>query len=314
MTTPGRLGRSLRAQLLIHQVFAEEHYWHRRRQNNPFRGPGPSVCADPPPNPPRRNTLYCPICALSKPLTQMTVDHAPPQAGQSRLGGAAVAVLTCNDCNNSIGLHYERAAAAIQHGIETAELTAEELVNLANLRTLIEPFTPLRLLPHPVAVQMTDLKTAFLISFATLGYRWALADELRPIRRAIVAGREPGQTYALGFEAGTGSSMYGSNVVLEVGAPHPCTIVIAANGAGMVLPLPGTALIPPPPVIDEITARSYPWPQTAGHSLANEVSRAYRLGTLFHGDLCHSHEWPVQAATPAALPGARTVRTNRAGA
>jgi hypothetical protein len=90
--------------------------------------------------------------------------------------------------------------------------------------------------------------------------------------------------------------------VLEVGAPRPCTIVIAENGVGVVLPLPGTALIPEIALVDQISARSYPWPQTAAHAKVNEVDRAYRLGTLFHGDLCHTHEWPTPGpARPGTL-------------
>ena len=38
---------------------------------------------------------------------------------------------------------------------------------------------------------LTDLKTAFLIAFAVLGYRFAFAPALRPIRAAILAGQPP---------------------------------------------------------------------------------------------------------------------------
>jgi hypothetical protein len=52
-----------------------------------------------------------------------------------------------------------------------------------------------------------------------------------------------------------------------------------------------------------MTARAYSWPTTAAHAKVNEVEKAYRSGTLFHADLCHSHQLPS-----AGLLNLRTMR------
>ncbi len=117
MSNSGRRGRGLRDQLRIHQVFAEEHFWRAR---NPFAQP---VCVDPPPNPPRLAALHCPMCATSTQLDDLTADHAPPSGGQSSLGPAITAILTCRNCNNDAG--HEGAAAAIARGQAPAFSHAE---------------------------------------------------------------------------------------------------------------------------------------------------------------------------------------------
>jgi hypothetical protein len=58
------------------------------------------------------------------------------------------------------------------------------------------------------------------------------------------------------------------------------------------LPMPGAPLVPLANQVQRLTARRYPWPETAAHAKVNEVARGYRMGTLFHADLCHNHRLP----------------------
>lgn len=92
------------------------------------------MCDDPVPNPPRVSHLHYPLCPLRFPLKQMTVEHAPQRSGQSRLGPVAVAVLTCQRCNNTSGAGFESDAAALLADGEPEELTQEELAELARWR------------------------------------------------------------------------------------------------------------------------------------------------------------------------------------
>jgi hypothetical protein len=156
----------------------------------------------------------------------------------------------------------------------------------------------------PMAFLITDLKAAFTVAFATLGYRFALAPELRDIRQAIANGTEPNPTRMQMIHFGEGGPVTGG-IVLEVAAPAPCIIVASSTGAGVVLPMPGAAVIPPPMLLTHLIARRYEWPQTAAHANVNEVARAYRLGTLFHGDLCHRHQFPTWR-TPS--PGSKLIQ------
>lgn len=232
------------------------------------------------------------MCALRFPLEQMTVEHAPQRSGQSRLGPAAVAVLTCQRCNNTSGAGFESDAAALLADGEPEEFTREELAELARQRADVERIVGLSLIATPLPFLLTDLKAAYIIAFAVLGYRWALGPELRGVRAAIAAGREPAAREATVIRVRDGDPMPGRGVVLEVAEPAPCVIVTAATGYGVMLPVPGGPLVPLANQVQRLTARRYPWPETAAHAKVNEVARGYRLGTLFHADLCHNHRLP----------------------
>ncbi|MGI5151383.1 hypothetical protein ACQEVC_34305 [Plantactinospora sp. CA-294935] len=290
-----RLGRGLRDQLRVHQVFAERHYWERLRSPGLVLPAATPVCDDPVPNPPALSELHCPICALKKPFEEFSVEHGPQRGGQSRLGADVVAVLTCRACNNGSGRGYEAEAASIAPVNEPAEFTEEERAHLHRRRVELEKIVGFEVSVLPMAFLLTDLKAAFTVAFATLGYRFALAPELRDIRQAITKGTEPDPARMQMIHFREGSPVTGG-IVLEVAAPAPCIIVASSTGTGVVLPMPGAAVIPPPMSLTHLVARRYEWPETAAHAKVNEVARAYRLGTLFHGDLCHRHQFPTDMA------------------
>lgn len=295
MTSGKRLGSSLRDQLRVFQIFAEQHYWQRRQSSGLILPAVTPVCGDLPPNPPRASRLHCPMCALKFALEEMTVEHAPQRGGQSRLGSAAVAVLTCRRCNNTAGRGFEGDAAVLLNDDQPENLTPGELDELTRQRAEVEQVLGIRLLVTQLPFYLSDVKTAYLIAFATLGYRWALASGLRGIRAALTAGAEPPPHQATVVQIKDGDLSASPGVVLEVARPAPCVIVTAATGYGVVLPMPGSASIPAAHQLDQLIARRYPWPQTATHAKVNEVERAYRLGTLFHADLCHSHQLPTSS-------------------
>ncbi len=236
------------------------------------------------------------MCALRLPLGEMTVEHAPQRGGQSRLGPAAVAVLTCQSCNNTAGRGFEGDAAALLTDDQPLDLAPGELDELTRRRAEVERILSIRLLVTPLPFLLSDVKSAYLIAFAALGYRWALSPEVRGVRAALTAGAEPSPRQATVVRAKDGDLPAGPGVVLEVARPAPCVIVTAATGYGVILPMPGSAIIPAANQLDRLTVRRYPWPQTAAHARVNEVERAYRLGTLFHADLCHPHQLPTSSA------------------
>ena len=291
-----RLGRGLRDQLRVHQVFAERHYWERLRSPGLVLPAATPVCDDPVPNPPALWELHCPVCALRKPFEEFSVEHGPQRGGQSRLGLDVVAVLTCRTCNNGSGAEYEAEAASIAPADDLDEFTGEERAELDRRRVGLEQIVGIDVRVLPLAFLLTDLKAAFTVAFATLGYRFALARDLRDIRRAIAEGTEPDLTRMQMIHFSEGGPVRGG-IVLEVAAPAPCIIVASSTGTGVVLPMPGGAVIPPATLLAHLTARRYEWPETAAHAKVNEVARAYRLGTLFHGDLCHSHQFPTDIAS-----------------
>lgn len=150
----------------------------------------PTPCPGGPHDPPKLSALICPICTRRLPATAFKIEHAPPRAGQSALGSAVTTVLTCSDCNGGasryegrthevrkiiketsrIGLHYARGG----HPAIPTTLTMQDRGDLI----------------------CTDLKAAFVVAFATLGYQFALAHQLDPIREAIMTGAPPPSTYA----------------------------------------------------------------------------------------------------------------------
>lgn len=103
-----------------------------------------------------------------------------------------------------------------------------------------DPAAGLSLVATPLPFLLTDLKAAYIIAFAVLGYRWSLAPELRGVRAAIAAGREPAEREATVIRVKDGDPMPGRGVVLEVADPAPCVSSSPpATGYGVMLPVPG---------------------------------------------------------------------------
>lgn len=270
------LGRGRREQLLLHQVHALDHY----------RKPG--ICTGHFPNPPRRTALTCPICAHDKPFDRFSEEHAPPAGGQSVLGPPTTIVLTCRSCNTSAGDTFEGDAA------DRAQLdTADDLPHELTCEVHGKPRTRrteagLHIVASEEPVVVTDLKAAFVLAFATLGYSWALSRELLPVRTAIQIRVPPDPAHAWsGSVQLSDNPQADKNAVLEVGGPEPCLIVRAENGSSVLLPVPGHPSVPRK--FGKISVRTWQWPTTLGQG--HYVDREHRAGRLFHADFCRRQHW-----------------------
>lgn len=240
-------------------------------------------------DPPRVALLVCPTCGRPMPYDEMSIDHVPQRGGQSTLGPAVSTVLTCKDCNGGAGRSYEMRASTLAQRLDSSA----DLPDLEYARG-----------GHPVAPDfvgvvsehdliLTDLKAAFLIAFATLGYQWALARQLEPIRQALLIEQVPELKHARRFDV---RHQRPGNLVIEVHRPYPCVIVRAANGRAVVLPMPGHSQIPELHQFGNSRTRTHEWPNLLGQHKSGAghyrmISEAHEQGRLFHADYCHTHGW-----------------------
>lgn len=210
----------------------------------------------------------------------MEEEHAPQQSGVSLLGSAQCVVLTCTGCNGGANLAYEMHAANPHLSTLHASplgCPAHGLV-VDGSGTLIEVVDELPLV-------LSDLKSAFLVAFATLGYGWSTAPGLRPIREAIQSGVLPPE--------GTCSIVklrdHGDQgLVVQLSGASRSVLVQAASGVAVQLPCPGSTIVP---MLDGafVRARSWSWPTLTGSHTQIEAAR--RIGNLFHVDFCDAHSW-----------------------
>jgi len=263
--------------------------------------PGTEVCANGFPNPPARSTLRCPLCLGVFPIDGMTEEHVPPRGRQSSLtdDGPRVVLFTCMDCNGSAGHTFE---GDVSDMLELDEVHVPELACGVHGNRRVEQLpSGLLVAAKDLPFAMTDYKAGYLLAFATLGHRWAFDRALDPVRDAIANYTAPDPKH--GYLAMMKNPMR-ENFVYEVRSPEPCTIVHAANGVAVVMPLPGHAAVPLHLDGVTISMRTYRWPdmyaeqinprkphkppRKGHHSL---VPEAMASGYLFHSDMCLSHVW-----------------------
>ncbi|MGY0231978.1 hypothetical protein [Longispora urticae] len=274
-------GRSQAGRLTVWQSQALEHGLALEEGSD-------DACRKVPLNPPLRDQLLCPVCLEFKPFNQFSRDHAPPQGGQSRLGPACSVVMVCMACNSEAGFGFEREAAALLRMDEVDELENDCAVH-GGLRSFTDEVTGLSIVVDELPFVLADLKAAYLLAFAVLGYRYARASEVDPIRHAIRAGRQPSAENSYTCKVGSVDTELGS-VLMEVGGPYPC-VIVRSESAAVVLPRPGTPIVPPPVLLTNVFSRNFPWPRTVEHARDDAVTRDVLGGTMFHADLCHTH-WP----------------------
>jgi 5-methylcytosine-specific restriction endonuclease McrA len=277
------LGRSRRDQLLLYQAHALDHYWR------------PEACRGRFPNPPQRRRLRCPLCGSDVAFADLREEHAPPRSGQSSLGPAATVILTCAECNSAAGETFEREAS--QHGRLPTVPSDELACHIHGQRRAKQMNTGLYVVVSELPLVLTDLKAAFLLTFASLGYRWALSRELQPVRSAICAGHVPDPSFAWVGKIETsnhpGEHEAGGRAILEVTDPKPCIVVRRDEGTSVILPVPGSPHVPR--ALGRLRLRSFPWPRTAAQG--RQIELVHREGHLFHADFCSRH-WPSPRVPP----------------
>lgn len=129
--------------------------------------------------------LLCPICLTATHADEITLDHAPQQASQSRFGDRYTVVPVCRRCNTNSGATYEgRAAEACSRFSNQDRKCARHSPGDWSLDEASGLYLP----TARQSRNCCDLKTAYLLAFQALGYSWVLTRRLDGLRSAIVEG------------------------------------------------------------------------------------------------------------------------------
>lgn len=299
MSRVARLPVAERYQTPLVQAHAFDHYLHGRCS-------GAFPIAD------ARTDMRCPLCLRWLARAEFSLEHAPQQAGQSRLGPAWLLTSTCKDCNSTAGRTFESDAA----GVATADRAAQSAPACAVHGTDHgdQSFNTGWISAHePMTV--ADLKSAYLIVFAVLGYSWATSRRLDRLRTAIASG-EPADEADAFLTCGLLSDTTAQRTVKEVSGPLPIVLVVAPESKFVVaLPAPGTAdvrLVCEAIQGTSITFRDYRWPlmvreteRELGATGFTKPEDAWDQGLTFHLDRCDQHHVAVNPArrTTRALNG-----------
>ena len=242
--------------LLVHQGHAFDHF-ARRCTNR--RGAIP--------NPPDHRDLACPICGVVKGMNKFSQEHCPQRNGTSSFGGPQCVVMTCTDCNNSAS-RYESKAAEVQLGSSPNKGNVAMMSERPSGLITIDGF-------EDEAVIAADLKTAFLVAFAALGYRFAFSSGLRPVRRSILNGSSSDSAGPIEPDDAKQSGD------LKVREHSKGWVFVSGIGHTWSLPIRrGVAA----PTAGRARTMSWPTTHTSGNHL--EVSSHVGAGNFFHSDFC----------------------------
>lgn len=177
--------------------------------------------------------VLCPLCLtayMKSNLDSLTLEHAPPKQfkGLERC-------FTC-DCNHLAGQTFENQTGMIlKH--------RREAIAAATSSTPLYPSRPTakRLATVQGAEKLTELKSAYLLAFVTLGFRYVLGWGLDQVRAAI---REEDAT-----DCCVRTELPGEDDIYLVRHPLECLLVRHPSphagdfkkGHAVVLPLPSSA-------------------------------------------------------------------------
>lgn len=143
--------------------------------------------------------VVCPICLQKFPQSairatkssepELRIEHAPASAP----GPGTERCLTCRRCNNERA--FEARAGLDRYRRKGIGLSFDGLAGVASVAPskvpgLIRasPVSPELLMYARKNEYLSELKTAYLVAFATLGYAYILHSNLDPIRHAILTG------------------------------------------------------------------------------------------------------------------------------
>lgn len=297
---PRRLPNAERDQMPLIQAHAFDHYlggWCGGRF--PIDRPRPK--------------FQCPLCLRWQERSAFTPDHAPQRGEQSRLGPTWITVLTCI-CNQKANLDFEREASVISASgiVDHRTCPVHGDVALpdgfdASFMASVQPVT------------LADVKSAYLLAFAVLGYSWCTSPRLAGLRGDLTAGR-PIASYDALVTCGLASPTMEDRSVILVAEPIPLVLVVGPERSITVaLPTDGT---PDVLVACELASRgplaatTFRWPlmvRETARALDREASfmkpeEAWDNGHLFHLDRC---DRPHVGATNRHRAGTRIL--SRAG-
>ncbi len=264
-----------------------------------FIGRCDAPAGQPFPNPPTNRYLACPLCGLVKDFNSFEQEHCPQKGGQSDFGGAACVVLTCKDCNHGTNELYEQIADEVQKGAIAPSNTMGHIsINPDNDLWVVESLGD----PH---ITYANLKTAFLVAFAVLGYGFALAHELVPVRQAILSAdmnsdleHVPNQRHLPPMGGPIGQhhlSMREPFTVLETSGS---IVEVISDDFGWQFPVGNDYSQKTQP------ARTYAWPKTHDSGNYRQMMDHWQNRSLFHLEWCSTredHPWAMRLPRWTAL-------------
>ena len=236
----------------------------------------------------------CPLCLRGFGYDELTLDHAPPRGGQSRLGGSYSLVLTCKECNNdceaeaigfrdSTATDLQNSSACPAHG----PLCGQSQKGLPSV--MVVDWTS-----RLETATIVDAKSAFLIAFLSLGYSWAKLNRLDSLRQSIrVSGRvDPNDRLVM-----VGSTR-GSGVPSVMEMREPLSMVIVSPGklgqVSVILPTHrsgplSTEWFQSATASGPLLGMSVPWVNSAGDGATGRATeRSWDEGQIGHIDRCAS--------------------------
>jgi hypothetical protein len=241
-----------------------------------------------------RPDMRCPMCLRWLPRSEFSLEHAPQWANQSRLGPPWLVVSTCSPCNSGVaGATFESAAAIVK---KADEATGEDPMCRVHGTSHGERVFNAGWMTSHEPVTLADLKSAYLIAFAVLGYSWATSSRLAPLRGAIASGR-PAQPADALETCGLVTDASAGRTVMEVSAPLPMVLVVSPEAELVIaLPLAGTHDVTAAcgaVAGQSVTSLGYPWPlmvreteRSLGATGFTKPEDAWDTGLTFHLDRC----------------------------
>lgn len=134
------------------------------------------------------------VCGDDECTTHLTIEHAPTAWEHKQLGleGDSRRALTCGECNNGAGGTYEsRHALLYDRDIPHARSELHEGLKKMNVDDAEETgFTiDMSEMKNGLGAEfVSEMKSAYLIAFAALGYSYCLSPELDEVRDWIRPG------------------------------------------------------------------------------------------------------------------------------
>ncbi|MGH9233408.1 MAG: hypothetical protein ACRD0R_08745 [Acidimicrobiales bacterium] len=148
-----------------------------------------------------RPVIMCPLCLrmwerrFLEEEQMLTIEDAPPR----QYAGGVQRCISCGNCNNGAAGDFENRVAILNHARDTAVGAASRAPSAGPSGLWTLPTEPAVVLSLGEAVELAsvhaverqlELKSAYLIAFAILGYSYILGEGLETVRRLIQPGAD----------------------------------------------------------------------------------------------------------------------------
>lgn len=264
--------------------------------------------------------VLCPLCLRiweKKFLHEgLTLEDAPPV----QYPEATARCITCTECNSGAGGSFETRSANLGRERLAALSSAQHSITRNHVGLWLLPARPALIKTHAEAMrlasvsadeQQLELKSAYLIAFATLGHSYILGPGLDIVRSLLQPGADIGGTKVCAVASGLPSQPR-VRIALEplecVVVTHPTRHRLNGDGHVVILPLPSS----PPNFYERVALLSWLPPRVSWTFFGDyEQPPPRRLPCRWDYDLSHPHrstaDWETYcehdvASGPSHLP------------